>query len=179
MVEGVGDTFHFHKCRSRNLVPHRHPIECYFNLKGEASQLPQVHVQYRITAECGNTPYGGKGYYHDQLCDAIARELVCNIDKTSSEASTPTCGGDTFGMELAKSRRFGSSGLNLASKGLLLGASLRIVTEGTHSDPRQSGFLIPNTLNNAEGILNIFCRKPKVPGASMRRLRWVDGAEAH
>jgi hypothetical protein len=57
-------------------------------------------VQYRIIAGCGNTPYDGKGYYHDRLCRAIAQELFCNINKSSSEASTPTCGGDTFVTEL-------------------------------------------------------------------------------
>jgi hypothetical protein len=27
-------------------------------------------------------------------------------------------------------------------------------------------------------MLVVFCRKPKVSGASVRRLRWIDGAEA-
>jgi hypothetical protein len=59
-------------------------------------QLPQVCVQYRITAGCGDTPYDGKGYHHDRLYNTIAHELFCNIDKSSSEASTPASGGDTF-----------------------------------------------------------------------------------
>jgi hypothetical protein len=59
-----------------------------------------------------------------------------------------------------------------------VGVSLRILTEGTLNDPYQSGFLIPSTLDHAEGILVVFCRKSKVPEASTRRLRWVDGAEA-
>jgi hypothetical protein len=135
-------------------------------------------VQYRITAECGNTPYGDNGYYHDRLCSAIARELFSNINKTSIQASTPNCGGDAFGTELAKSHRLGSSGLNLTSKGLLLGVSLHILAEGTRSNPRQLGFQIPDTIDHAKGILIVFCRKSKVPGASTRRLRWVDGAKA-
>jgi hypothetical protein len=97
-------------------------------------------VQHRITAGYGNTPYDDKGYYHDRL------ELFCNINESSSEASTPTCGGDAFGTELTKSCWFGSSGLNLTFEWLLLGVSIRMLTEGTHSDPRQSGFWIPSLL---------------------------------
>jgi hypothetical protein len=41
-----------------------------------------------------------------------------------------------FGMELTESCRFGSSGLNLAFEGLLLGVSLHILMEGTRSGPR-------------------------------------------
>jgi hypothetical protein len=61
---------------------------------------------------------------------------------------------------------------------MVLEVSLCILMEGTHSDPCQLGFLIPNNLNHTEGILVMFCRKPKVPGASTQRLRWVDGTEA-
>jgi hypothetical protein len=67
------------------------------------------------------------------------RNFVANISKFSSEASAPTCGGDAFGTELTKCSRFGSLGLNLTFKGLLLGVSLRILMEGTRSDPCQSG----------------------------------------
>jgi hypothetical protein len=104
-------------------------------LKGEVLQLPQVRLQYRITARCGNTPCDGKGYYHDQLCGAIAHELFCNINKSSSEASTPTYGGDAFGTKLGKNHKFFSLGLNLTFEGLLLGASLRIRVKGNDSDP--------------------------------------------
>jgi hypothetical protein len=112
------------------------------------------------------------------LCGTITREISHNIDKIPSEASTPTCEGDAFGTELTKSCKFGSSGLKLASEELLLEVSLRILAEGTHSDPHQSGFLIPDTPDHVEGILVVFCRKPKVPRAPTRRLRWVDGTEA-
>jgi hypothetical protein len=44
-------------------------------------------------------------------------------------------------------------------------------TEGTCSDPRHSGFQIPNTRDHAEDILIMFCRKPKVSEAPTRRLR--------
>jgi hypothetical protein len=136
-------------------------------------------VQYHITAECGNTPYSSKGYYHDRLCGAIARELFCNNGKTSNEASTPTCGGDTFGMELTKSGRFGSAGLNLTSEGLLLRGEPSHPSGGYPQRPHQSGFLIPNTPDHTEGILIMSCRKPKVSWAFTWRLRRVDDAEAH
>jgi hypothetical protein len=106
-------------------------------------QLLQVRVQYRIIAGCGNTPYDSKGYYHDWLCGAIAHKFCCNNNKSSSEASIPTCVGDAFGTELTKSYRFGSSGLNLTFEGLLLGVSISILMEGTRSDPasRVVGFI--------------------------------------
>jgi hypothetical protein len=47
--------------------------------------------------------------------------FFCNIDNSLSEASTPTCRGDAFGTKLIKSYMFGSSGLNLAFEGLVLG----------------------------------------------------------
>jgi hypothetical protein len=70
---------------------------------------------------------------HNFFC--IVSKLLHNIGKNSSEASTPTCGGDAFDMELTKSHRFGAPGLNLAFEGLLLGASLHTLAEGTSSDP--------------------------------------------
>jgi hypothetical protein len=51
--------------------------------------------------------------------------------------STPTRGADAFGMELPQSHRFGSSGLSLTFKGLLLGASLHLRLKVTSSDPRK------------------------------------------
>jgi hypothetical protein len=57
----------------------------------------------------------------------------------TDEASTPTRGGDSFDTELAKDRRFGSLGLNLAFEGLLLGASLRLHVRATSSDPTSRG----------------------------------------
>jgi hypothetical protein len=44
--------------------------------------------------------------------------------------------------------------------------------------PRQSGFWISNTLDHAEGIPIVFCRKLKVSEASTRRLRWTNDVEA-
>jgi hypothetical protein len=59
-------------------------------------------------------------------CMAILHaSLFANSDSKSERSSllAPTCGGDTFDKELAKDRRFSSSGLNLAFEGLLLGAA--------------------------------------------------------
>jgi hypothetical protein len=81
-------------------------------------------------------------------------------------------------MELIKNHRFGSSGLNLAFEELLLGVSLHTLVEGTRSDPRQSGFWIPNILDYVKEMLVVFYRKSKVSDASVRRLRWIDDAEA-
>jgi hypothetical protein len=53
--------------------------------------------------------------------------------------STPTCGGDAFRNELIVGHRFGSSGLNLASEGLLLGASLYIRAKGYLNQPTLDG----------------------------------------
>jgi hypothetical protein len=41
-----------------------------------------------------------------------------------------------FGTELTKSHRFGSSRLNLAFEGLLLGVIHRVLVDGTHIIPR-------------------------------------------
>jgi hypothetical protein len=62
-------------------------------------------------------------------CAAISRASLFANNRSKSErrlASTPTHGVDSFGKELARGHRFGSSGLNLASEGLLLGVSLRL-----------------------------------------------------
>jgi hypothetical protein len=68
------------------------------------------------------------------LCET--HELFCDINKSSSEALTPINGGDTFGTEHIESHRFSSSGFNLIFEGLLLEATLHVLVEGTHSDPR-------------------------------------------
>jgi hypothetical protein len=44
----------------------------------------------------------------------------------------------------------------------MLGASLGLLIEGTHSDPCQSGFWIHNALAHTEGVSAMFCRKSKV-----------------
>jgi hypothetical protein len=77
-----------------------------------------------------------------------------------------------------ESHRFGSSGLNLTSEGLLLGASLHTIAEGTYSDPRQSGSRIPNIFDYAKDMFIMFCRESKVPVASMQRLGWIGGTKA-
>jgi hypothetical protein len=62
-------------------------------------------------------------------CTAIPRASLLANDDSKSETcldSTPTRGGDNFGKELTGGRKFGSSGLNLTSEGLLLGVSLRL-----------------------------------------------------
>jgi hypothetical protein len=77
-----------------------------------------------------------------------------------------------------ESRRFSSSGLNLTSEWLLLGASLCIPVEGTHSYPCQSGFWILNLLHHVgEELVVVFCKEPKVPRASTRRIRRIDCAK--
>jgi hypothetical protein len=55
-------------------------------------------------------------------------------------------------MELTKSGRFGSSGYNHTSEGLLLRGEPSHPSGGYPQRPRQSGFLIPNTPDHAEGI---------------------------
>jgi hypothetical protein len=60
----------------------------------------------------------------------------------------------------------------------LLGASLRTIAKGTCSDPRQLGFQIPNISDYAKIMLIVFCREPKVPMASMRRLGWIGDTKA-
>jgi hypothetical protein len=62
--------------------------------------------------------------------------------KAKSFTSTPTRGGDAFGMELAESHRFSSSRLSLAFEGLLLGASLCLSAKPTSSDPHQLGLRV-------------------------------------
>jgi hypothetical protein len=52
----------------------------------------------------------------------------------------------------------------------LLGASLHILAESTHSNPYQSGFLTPHTPDHIKGILVVFYRKLKVPGGPTQRL---------
>jgi hypothetical protein len=70
----------------------------------------------------------------------IARAFLQSVViKAKSFSSTPTHGGDAFGLELTESHRFGSSGLCLAFRGLLLGARLRPSVKATSSNPHQLG----------------------------------------
>jgi hypothetical protein len=50
--------------------------------------------------------------------------------KAKNFASTLTHGGDTFSLELTKSRGFGSSGFSLTFEGLLLGGKPSPISEG-------------------------------------------------
>jgi hypothetical protein len=72
--------------------------------------------------------------YHTQA-------FFVNDDSKSERclASTPTYGGDAFSKELAGGHRFGSLGLNIASKGLLLGVSLRLWAKGYLMQPVLDG----------------------------------------
>jgi hypothetical protein len=70
------------------------------------------------------------------MCGTIAHKVFCNDNKSTSEASTLTQGGNAFGTKLARNHKFDSSGLNLAFEGLLLGASLHLHAKGISSDPR-------------------------------------------
>jgi hypothetical protein len=95
-----------------------------------------------------------------------------------NRALTPTHGGDTFGIELTKDRRFGSSRLNLAFKGLLLGASLHLRVKATSSNPRWLGLRIYNTFAHQKGGSIVFCREQRTLEVSERRFRWADGMKA-
>jgi hypothetical protein len=68
-----------------------------------------TYMQYRRTARCGNTPYKGKGYYHDRLYGDIVRmPFFANSDNNDrSSVSTPTHGGDAFDKELTGSTHRG------------------------------------------------------------------------
>jgi hypothetical protein len=75
-------------------------------------------------------------------CTTISRaSLFANSDTKSerNSVSLPTRGGDTFGIELTRDRTFGSSGLNLAFDGLLLGGELSSLSEGYIMQPPQVG----------------------------------------
>jgi hypothetical protein len=56
---------------------------------------------------------------------AISCESFFNSKHNPGKISTPTHGGDAFRVNSSNDRRFGSSELNLAFVGLLLGASRR------------------------------------------------------
>jgi hypothetical protein len=73
-------------------------------------------------------------------------------------------------MELTKSHRFDSSGLNLTFERLLLGVSLWILVEGTRSNPCQLGCRIRNAFAHAEGVSVMFCRRLKALRVSKQRL---------
>jgi hypothetical protein len=75
-------------------------------------------------------------------CTTISRaSLFANSDTKSerNSVSFPTRGGDAFGIELTRDHRFGSSGLNLAFDGLLLGGELSSPSEGYIMQPPQVG----------------------------------------
>jgi hypothetical protein len=76
-----------------------------------------------------------------------------------SLVSTSTCGGDAFGKEITRHHRFGSSGLNLTFKGLLLGASLHLHEKATSSNPSMLGPLVCNANAQCEGGSTVFSRK--------------------
>jgi hypothetical protein len=134
-------------------------------------------VQYHITAGCGNTPYGGKGITMTSCAALSHTNFFVTSAKARGKLQPQLAGGDVFNTELTKSHKFGSSGLNLAFEGLLLGVSLCIPMDGTHNDPCQLGFRIRNTLAHAEGMSIMFFRKPKVSRVFMRRLQTTHGME--
>jgi hypothetical protein len=108
----------------------------------------------------------------------MAHKLCCNASKSTNEASTPTRGGDAFGTRLAKNRWFGSSGLNLAFEGLLLGASLRLRAKVTRNEPHESCFQFMMLSFTQKEHLSSFARRQKVPKVSKRRLQIAGGTEA-
>jgi hypothetical protein len=94
-------------------------------------------------------------------------------DRSKSFISTLTRRGDAFGRELTKSRRFGSSGLSLAFKGLVLGRAFA-------SKPRlpQSATVSRDLKRMAFLHQRVFCRWPTAPGAPERRSGWEHRAKA-
>jgi hypothetical protein len=126
----------------------------------------------------GNTPHTSEGYYHRQPCDTMAHNLFVDDSKTTSEASTPTRRGDAFVTRLTKNRRFGSSGLNLASEGLLLGVSHRLRAKGTYSDPRKFRLFVHDAFVHPKGAFVTFCREVQMPKAPKWK-RPSNGSEAH
>jgi hypothetical protein len=46
----------------------------------------QACTQYHHATGCGNTPYEGKGYYHDRLYGDIARKPFLQIATIMNEA---------------------------------------------------------------------------------------------
>jgi hypothetical protein len=77
---------------------------------------------------------------HNPMGRHPMRVFLQNVGiKAKSFASTPTHGGDTFGMELTESRRFGSSGLSVTFERLLLQMSFRPSAKATSRYPRKLG----------------------------------------
>jgi hypothetical protein len=104
-------------------------------------------------------------------CNAISHtNFFCNINKNSSEASTPTSEDDAFGTKLTKSHRFGSSGLNLIFEGLLLGQAFMYLQRVPAATPANqvSGFPIHSLM--WKEYSSCFCRKSKVNKASPQKL---------
>jgi hypothetical protein len=93
--------------------------------------------------------------HHDRLCSNIACKtfLFTNSDNKSKRSlvSTPTHGGDALGKELTRDSRLGSSGLNLAFKGLLLGVSLHLQAMATSSNPHKLSLQVCNARAQREG----------------------------
>jgi hypothetical protein len=61
-------------------------LEKWHTLKGAASQAMQEWTQYSREAGCGNTPYEGKGYYHDRLYGDTVRKPILQIATIMNEA---------------------------------------------------------------------------------------------
>jgi hypothetical protein len=83
----------------------------------------------------------GKGYYHDRLCSDITHKPFCKRRQQERKilSFNPNSWGDTFSKELTGGCRFDSSALNIASEGLLLGASLRLRVKGYLKQPLLAG----------------------------------------
>jgi hypothetical protein len=99
-------------------------------------------------------------------CTAISRvSFFANSDNKSERRSvlTPTHGGDAFNKELVRDHNFGSSGLNLAFEGLLLGASLCLQAKATLSNPCKLGPRVCNASAQCEGGSVVFYRKSETP----------------
>jgi hypothetical protein len=84
-VECGGDTFRSDSHINKSLVPHHQLTVHHTNLKRVAPQLRQVCVPMRSVARGGNTPRTNEGYYHVQLCGAMAHKLFAMSMKAQAK----------------------------------------------------------------------------------------------
>jgi hypothetical protein len=126
-------------------------------------------MQYRCTAGCRNTPYEGKGYYHDEMYDDITYSLFANSDSKSEQISisTPTRGGDAFGKELARVHMFGSLGLNLTFEGYCWGQAFVFERRLPQASPASWDLEFVTPVHNVKEALPCFV-------GSQRRGRSLD-----
>jgi hypothetical protein len=116
----------------------------------------------------GITPVG-----HPTLCCIIFCIHAMKVGHFCQTKNPKTVRLSRVHLRQSDGRIFDLSGLNLTSEGLLLGASLHVITECTRSDPCRSCSRIPNIFDYAKDMVVMICRELKVPASSMRRLGGV------